>query len=235
MYKNFIFDLYGTLVDIKTNESRKAFWEKLALFYSYNGAAYNYSELKKTYLKEVKEELKANTKTKYPDIRLSLVFEKLYENKGVKADKETVNQTMKLFRVLSVDYIRLYPGVIELLKELKSKDRKVFMLSNGQREFTVPELKLLGIYNYFDGLYSSSDIEICKPDKAFFDYLIEKERLNRQETIFIGNDDKCDAEGSAAASLDCVYIHSNLSRNVTEVNSKYQIWDGDVNKIINYI
>ncbi|MBL4934428.1 HAD family hydrolase [Clostridium sp. YIM B02515] len=235
MYKNFIFDLYGTLVDIKTNESRKTFWEKLALFYSYNGAVYSYSELKRTYLKEVKEGLKANTKTKYPDIKLLSVFEKLYVNKGVKIEKGAVNQAMKLFRVLSLEYIRLYPGVIDLLEELKSKDKKIFMLSNGQREFTVPELRFLGIYDYFDGLYSSSDIEVCKPDKTFFDYLVEKEGLNRQETIFVGNDDKCDAEGAAASSLDCVYIHSNLSRNVTEVNSKYQIWDGDVNKIINYI
>jgi putative hydrolase of the HAD superfamily len=234
-YKNFIFDLYGTLVGIKTNENKKSLWEKLALMYSYNGAVYDYKELKKAYIREVKGALKSNSKTKYPDIKLISVFEKLYFSKGIKVDKDVAIQTMRLFRILSTEYLSLYPGVIELLEELKAKGKKIFMLSNGQREFTVPELKYLGIHDYFDGLYSSSDIEICKPDTAFFDYLIQKEGINKRESIFIGNDDKCDADGATAASLDCIYIHSNLSRDVKEVQSKYQIWDGDVRKISKWV
>ena len=35
MYDTCIFDLYGTLVDIRTDESTPGLWEKLALFYSY--------------------------------------------------------------------------------------------------------------------------------------------------------------------------------------------------------
>ncbi len=30
-YDNYVFDLYGTLVDIHTDESKKEVWEKLAL------------------------------------------------------------------------------------------------------------------------------------------------------------------------------------------------------------
>ena len=33
MFKNYIFDLYGTLVDINTNEDSLILWEKLSLFY----------------------------------------------------------------------------------------------------------------------------------------------------------------------------------------------------------
>lgn len=232
MYKNYLFDLYGTLVDIKTNEKKKQLWVKLSLFYSYSGAFYSFSDLKKAYFSEVQESIKTNTKSKYPDIDISLVFKKLYEDKGVIVDKTTVTLTMRLFRVLSTDYIKLYPGVKEMLSELKATHKKIFMLSNGQRDFTVPELKYLGIYDYFDGLYSSSDIEICKPDKAFFSYLINTEKLIKNESIFIGNDDQCDVEGAKATSLDCVYIHSNLSRKITEVTSTYEIWDGDITKII---
>ena len=32
-YKNYIFDLYGTPVDIHTDEEQELLWEKLALFY----------------------------------------------------------------------------------------------------------------------------------------------------------------------------------------------------------
>ena len=49
MYQNIIFDLYGTLVDIKTDESKQTFWEELSLFLSYNGAKYSYYELRNRY------------------------------------------------------------------------------------------------------------------------------------------------------------------------------------------
>ena len=55
MYENYIFDLYGTLVDINTNEEKRRLWEKLALFYGYNGAAYKPKELKRAYLKKWKK------------------------------------------------------------------------------------------------------------------------------------------------------------------------------------
>ena len=43
-YKNYVFDLYGTLVDIHTDEEEKQVWEKLALFYGYYGALYTPEE-----------------------------------------------------------------------------------------------------------------------------------------------------------------------------------------------
>lgn len=49
MYRNFIFDLYGTLVDIHTNEYKPSLWKKMALFYSFQGAAYTGKELRCRY------------------------------------------------------------------------------------------------------------------------------------------------------------------------------------------
>ena len=48
-YDNYVFDLYGTLVDIHTDEEPKEIWDKLALFYGYYGACYSAEELKKRY------------------------------------------------------------------------------------------------------------------------------------------------------------------------------------------
>ena len=33
MYKNYVFDFYGTLVDIRTDEEKKEIWDKLSLLY----------------------------------------------------------------------------------------------------------------------------------------------------------------------------------------------------------
>ena len=49
MYKNCIFDLYGTLVDIHTNEKKEELWEKLAMLYRYYGADYETEELRTMY------------------------------------------------------------------------------------------------------------------------------------------------------------------------------------------
>lgn len=234
MYENYIFDLYGTLVDINTNEARRGLWQKLALFYSYNGAKYKPTELRKAYVTEINKELNSNTKTKYPDLDVTIVFEKLYNLKGVEVDKNLVVQTGMFFRTLSVDYIKLYPGALELLQELKARGKKVYMLSNGQRCYTVPELKYLGIHDYFDALYSSSDIGICKPDPAFFKHLIKEHNIDVSKSVFIGNDDISDVGGSKTVGLDCIYIHSNLSRDITEVDSTYEIWDGDLSKVLEF-
>ena len=39
-YKNYIFDLYGTLIDIHTEEGELKLWEALAEFYGKQGASY---------------------------------------------------------------------------------------------------------------------------------------------------------------------------------------------------
>lgn len=50
MYDNYVFDLYGTLVDIHTEENDAKVWEKLSLFYGFYGALYDPQELQESYL-----------------------------------------------------------------------------------------------------------------------------------------------------------------------------------------
>ena len=47
MYEAYIFDLYGTLVDIRTNEEKAYLWKKMSEIYSSMGACYEPMELKK--------------------------------------------------------------------------------------------------------------------------------------------------------------------------------------------
>ena len=54
-YDNFIFDLYGTLVDIHTDENKPEFWKKIAGFYSCYGADYTPEQLQQKYFDFVME------------------------------------------------------------------------------------------------------------------------------------------------------------------------------------
>lgn len=232
MYTNYIFDLYGTLVDINTNENSKLLWEKLALFYSFNGAYYDPKLLKSAYKKKVKETQLSINNTDYPDFPIEKVFEALFIDKNVHVSDATLKATTQMFRILSIKYLKLYDGVLELLGLLKEKKKKIYLLSNAQRIFTLYEMKTLGIDEYFDGIYFSSDHYVCKPDKIFYNKLFKKFNLNIEDSIMIGNDFIADIEGSNNIGLNSLYINSNLSPIITrDLQSNYTIMDGDVNKI----
>lgn len=232
MYTNYIFDLYGTLVDINTNENTKSLWEKLALFYSFNGAYYNAKDLKSSYKKKVKEIQLSITATKYPDFPLENIFKSLFEDKNIHVSSDTLRDTAQMFRILSVKHLKLYDGVFELLDLLKQKNKKIYLLSNAQRVFTLYEMKTLKIEKYFDGIYFSSDHYMCKPDSAFYNKLITQFNLNIKDSIMIGNDFIADIAGADAVGLDSLYIDSNLSPEITsKLKSSYSIMDSDVHKI----
>jgi len=232
MYTNYIFDLYGTLVDINTNENSKLLWEKLSLFYAFNGAYYDPKLLKSTYKRKVKETRLSINNTDYPDFPIEKIFEALFKDKNVHVSTDTLKAATQMFRILSIKYLKLYDGVLELLDLLKEKNKNIYLLSNAQRIFTLYEMKILGIDTYFDGIYFSSDHFVCKPDKNFYNKLLKKFNLNIEDSIMIGNDFIADIEGSKNIGLNSLYINSNLSPIITRaLQSSYTIMDGDVAKI----
>ena len=176
-YDNYIFDLYGTLADIHTEENDPLVWKKLALFYGYYDADYSSEELKERYAaiiageeSKMKSEKKDDAHEAHPEVQIEEVFQKLFEEKGVKADPTLAVHAGQFFRILSTDYVKLYDGVIDLLEALKKKGKKIYLLSNAQRIFTEYEMHTLGIAKYFDDIFISSTCGVKKPDSRFFNY-----------------------------------------------------------------
>jgi putative hydrolase of the HAD superfamily len=232
MYQNYIFDLYGTLVDILTNEKKRSLWEKISYFYSFHGADYQPMEFKKEYLNLCRQEEEKLPEKVYPEIELANVFADLFRKKFVEAREELIKEAAMVFRILSMDYIRVYEGIPELLTQLKRAGKKLYLLSNAQRIFSEPELKALKLYDYFDGILISSDCGFKKPSPRFFQEVLDRYHLDKKESIMIGNDPNSDIKGARGTGLPCLYIHSNLSpKDETEVHCDYSIPDGDVHKI----
>ena len=242
MYQNYIFDLYGTLVDIRTDESSLNFWRKAVSVFAVGKASYSPSELKKTYQRYVREaysrERLRNPFIRYRDIELLDVFEHLYLHKNVRPDHDLLMETARRFRKASTERLRLYDGARELLDLLRHSGKKIYLLSNAQECFTLPEMEDLGILGCFDGSLISSYARICKPEKKFFDMLIDSYNLDRSETIMIGNDKTADILGAKNAGIDALYIHQEISppvENEDEIEAKWKIMDGDVRKIKDFI
>lgn len=216
MYENYIFDLYGTLVDIHTQEDGAGFWKAMSRYYSMQGAAYTARELKKTYRQLVEEEEaacigKSGLAGEETEILLERVFKRLYERMGRKADKALIRDTGILFRTLSLKRLQLFEGAEELLDELHRQDKKIYLLSNAQRLFTEPEMRMLGIYDKFDGILYSSDAGVKKPSRQFFDSLFQQYGLKKQQSVMIGNDGTADIRGAHDYGMDSIYIHTSQS------------------------
>ena len=233
MYKNYVFDLYGTLVDIRTNEEKTYLWDKMAEMFGFYGAIYERAELKRkyfAYMQELEQEMKKEEEC--PEIDLCKVFRRLFEEKNVEVKEETITFLMQMFRVVSTKFVRLYDGVIDLMEALKAKNKKIYLLSNAQSNFTRPELRYLGLEPYFDGILISSEEACKKPGKSFYNTLLDRYKLNPKETIMIGNDSISDIRGSYEVGLDSLYIHTEISPEcVEDLKSTYTIMDGDFRKI----
>ncbi len=234
MYKNYIFDLYGTLVDIRTDEQIPVLWDKMTEMYGFQGAIYTPDELKKEYRRLCKIEDKKFEGKKYFEINIDYVFKALYEQKGVHASDELVRFTGEMFRIVSTEFIKYYDGVPEFFKELKEKNKKIYLLSNAQSTFTTPEIRYLGLWDYFDGIMISSEEEWKKPSENFFNRLIKKYNLNIKESIMIGNDGSSDIAGARGVGMDSLYIYTEISpfdEEPEKVEATYKVIDGDFKKI----
>lgn len=231
MYQNYIFDLYGTLADTHTNENKHYLWNKLSAFFSAYGAIYKPLELKKAYFRLVKEE-EAKQTIPNAEIKLDGVFEQLFSDKGITPDRHLIEAVGNIMRILSRDYICLYDGVMEFLLDLKKKGKGIYLLSNAQRLFTENELKVLEIYDLFDGIYISSDKGVKKPSPKFMEMLLEEYHLDKSKSIMIGNDCSSDIAVANACGMDSLFIHANISPPLPkEIPATYAILDGDFRKV----
>ncbi|ADZ84815.1 HAD family hydrolase [Cellulosilyticum lentocellum] len=236
MYKHYLFDLYGTLIDIHTNEESSLLWQKLSSFYAFNGALYTATTLKDAYIEKVSLYKTKQTHTPYPDFPLEQVFRDLFLAKAVIPSADLTVSAMQCFRILSTKYVKLYPSVHELLSNLKKAGKKLFVLSNAQREFTLKEMRILGIEDYFDGIYFSSDYCCCKPDSAFYEILLKNEKLLPQDCLMIGNDYNADCEGAYNSGIASLYIHSNLSPHYPkDFHAQYKVLRGGLTKATSLI
>ena len=235
-YRNCIFNLYGTLVDIHTDEERPQLWRDMAAYFAAERVHYGPDALHirfKAICRSLDREspLRKGAKEPHPEIRMEEVFLSLYAEKGVLAGIEQAERAARYFREKSTDYIRLYPGAKELLSRLRSEGRGVYLLANAQRTFAMWELEHLGLADAFDGMLISSDCGVRKPDKRFFDMLLRRCGIAAGSAVMIGSDGRCDVAGAKKAGLSSVYIRSNLSPNEPQPDADYVLDHMDLARV----
>ena len=144
-YKNYIFDLYGTLVDIHTEEDNQELWEKMRLFYGYYGAVYrSWEEIWKTYgalvekYRKQGKEMRNDGHEACPEIQIQLVFADLFKEKGAQPSEELAFLELeKYFKgiLISSDYSVMKPDpefFRLLLQKYDLKPEESIMIGNDE-------------------------------------------------------------------------------------------------------
>ena len=212
----FLLDLYGTLVDIHTDENQPSLWKRMAGYVLSRGADWEWKALRRAYLEGLRQEeerLRLRDRglpRAQGEIDLALVFARLYTEKGVRADAALIAETALAFRKASTTRLRLYAGAKELLAALGQRGR-VILLSNAQSLFTRPELEMLGLTDCFDSIYLSSEAGFKKPDPRFYRLALDREGLKPKDCLMIGNDPICDGEGPRSVGIPAYVIRSGIS------------------------
>ncbi len=240
-YKNYIFDLYGTLPDIHTDEQSKELWKIMRDFYNVYGCEWKQKPLKDAFFlydAGERQRLKVLKGIEKPEIRLERVFARLLFEGGdhhpcsltiggvdidtlrkkykediegvlsAVADSEWAVAAANLFRTASREYVRPYPGTMETLKKLKEDGCKLYLLSNAQRVFTMPEIEAFGLQNILDKIYISSDHEMMKPETAFLQKLMDDEGLKSEETVIVGNEIESDVAIALKSGLHSICLNT---------------------------
>lgn len=212
-YTDLIFDLYGTLVDIHTDENDLV-WDKTALYMRYYGASYDGPGLREAFSAAMtRREAQAGQSYEcFPDIPFEQVMAELLRADGVTKDAERLGvNAAQVFRICATDYIRLYAGVKEALAHFRKLGLRLWLLSNAQQVFTAYELRSLGLGDQLDGILLSSDYGCRKPDPRFFGALLSENGLQPERCLMIGNDRQTDIAGARRCGIDTLYMHTALT------------------------
>ncbi len=236
-YKNFVFDLYGTLVDVFTEEDSEQTNEKMAAFFTERGATYTPEQFKDSFRRCSKWQKKKRENSiyaptgeviRFPEMDVEQIYEELFEVKDVCLRRNYACEAARYYREISTVRLSLYPGVHDVFDQLRKAGRGIYLLSNAQREYTVRDLELVGLIALFDGILLSSDYGCRKPDPIFFGELTRQFNVQPEESLMIGNDRSSDIYGANLFGMDsCLFVSSKeLAAPIEGVESTYTIESG---------
>ena len=199
--KAVVFDAYGTLFDVnsaaeKCKDKIGAKWETFANFW-------RTTQLEYTWLRSLMKRHK-----NFWDITedsLDKSMEVFNINKNMK------NELLSLYKILSP-----YPEVRGVLRNLKKKNFKLAILSNGTPDLLKELVENNELNNLFDDLFSIEEVKIYKPDPRVYELPIKKYKIKSDEITFLSAN-TWDVSGGGNFGYNSIWVNRN--------NSEFDILD----------
>ena len=191
--KAIVFDAYGTLFDVnsaaeKCKDKIGDKWEGFANFW-------RTTQLEYTWLRSLMKRHKDFWKITEDSLDKSM--------KVFNIDNNMKNELLNLYRVLSP-----YPEVKEVLNNLKKKNYKLAILSNGTPSLLKELVKSNSLEDLFDDLFSVESVGVYKPDSRIYDLPVKKYKVKAKEIAFLSAN-TFDVSGSGNYGYNSVWVNRN--------------------------
>lgn len=140
-------------------------------------------------------------------VKRFVVFFRKY---GINIDPEEFNEMYQV--ELGNTYVFNDHGY-ETVKELKNRGIIQFAVTNGTKVAQNGKLRGSGLDKLLDEIFISEDIGFEKPDKRFFEPVIDKLRkygIEKNECVIVGDSDSSDIQGGINAGIRTVHYTDEL-------------------------
>ncbi|MAW17033.1 MAG: haloacid dehalogenase type II [Pelagibacteraceae bacterium] len=214
--KSVVFDAYGTLFDVnsaaeKCKDKIGNEWENFSNFW-------RTTQLEYTWLRNIMKRHKDFWKVTEDSLEKSM--------KVFKIDMTMKKDLLNLYKVLSP-----YPEVEEVLKNLKNKNFKLAILSNGTPSLLNELVQSNNLDDLFDDIFSVEEVKIYKPDSKVYDLPLKKYKIKSDEVTFLSAN-TWDVSGGGNYGYNAVWVNRNKAifdnldfKSTHEINNLTQLLD----------
>jgi putative hydrolase of the HAD superfamily len=225
-----IFDLNGTLIDIETDERMEQAYRAIAHFLTYQGITLHRWEVLNLYFQIMKEQFERSTEI-FPEFDVVAVWREVLERQGSDFTRSLPPrklQQLPLFlaelqRGISRKRLSLFPRVLEVLNQLR-EHYLLAVVSDAQSAYALPELRAVGLHEYFDPVIISGDYGYRKPDARLFQKALDRLQVLPSQAIFIGNDCYRDILGARQLGIKTIlFRHTQDMTRPNEAEPDYII------------
>tara|TARA_Y100000591_G_scaffold104245_1_gene88615 strand:- start:465 stop:1127 length:663 start_codon:yes stop_codon:yes gene_type:complete len=190
-----VFDAYGTLFDV--NSAAEKCKDKIGAKWKIFANFWRTTQLEYTWLRSLMKRHK-----NFWDIT-----------------EDSLDKSMKVFNInknMKSDLLNLYknltpyPEVRGVLENLKKKNFKLAILSNGNPDLLNELVESNKLNNLFDDLFSIEEIKIYKPDPRVYELPIKKYNVKSEEITFLSAN-TWDVSGGGNFGYNSIWVNRNDS------------------------
>jgi putative hydrolase of the HAD superfamily len=205
--KAVLFDLYNTLLEIRTDEGNREVWEKLARFLRYRRLRADAEHMYSTYFSQV-EISKSECPEEHAEVDVVGIFGTMLTEMGYQGPPSFHEEVTQLFRTLSIVRFATFPDTFPSLSALQQRF-KLGLVSDAQRAFFDPEVAMTGLHPFMNVIVVSSDYGYRKPDPRLFFKALEILAVPAEQAVYVGDNVGRDICGAKNAGMGAVLINRN--------------------------
>ena len=193
--KAVVFDAYGTLFDV--NSAAKRCKDKIGDKWETFANFWRTTQLEYTWLRSLMKRHK-----NFWDITEDSLDKSM---KVFNINKNMKNELLSLYKILSP-----YPEVKGVLEDLKKKNFKLSILSNGTLDLLNELVESNKLNNLFDDLFSIEEVKIYKPDPKVYEIPIKKYKIKSDEITFLSAN-TWDVSGGGNFGYNSIWVNRHNS------------------------